>query len=194
MSLRYGPRLVCSMLFSFFILFSLLIPFGLTQAADALPDTGQTKCFNAVGEIPCPAPGEAFYGQDGNYEGLQPAYLVSANGLVVTDLNTGLIWQRADDGVQKNWADASAYCEALVLSRYSDWRLPSRHELVSIADYGRYDPAINPAFECKNASYWSDRPAADNEGYYWQVNFNKGSSGVIGSAAEYYVRCVRSAP
>jgi hypothetical protein len=82
----------------------------------------------------------------------------------------------------------------LVLSRYSDWRLPSRDELVSIADYGRYDPAINPAFECKNASYWSSRAAADLEGYSWQVNFNKGSTGVIGDGQPYYVRCVRSGP
>ena len=138
MSLRYGPRRACSMLFSFFILSSLLIPFGLTQAAHAFPDTGQTKCFNAVGEIPCPAPGEAFYGQDGNLQGLQPAYQVSANGLTVTDLNSRLIWQRTDDGVQRTWANAVTYCEALALGGFSDWRLPSRHELVSIADYGRY--------------------------------------------------------
>jgi hypothetical protein len=170
------------------------MPFDSTQAADALSDTGQIKCYNAIGEVPCPAPGEPFYGQDANYEGIAPAYEVSANGLVVTDLNTGLIWQRADDGLTRTWANASAYCEALVLSRFSDWRLPSRHELISIADYGRYEPAINPAFESKNASYWSDRPAADLEGYYWQVNFNKGSSGVIGKEQLYYVRCVRSGP
>jgi hypothetical protein len=32
-----------------------------------IPDTGQTKCYNDTVEIPCPAPGEPFYGQDGNY-------------------------------------------------------------------------------------------------------------------------------
>ena len=192
MSLRYGPRRVCSMLFSFFILSSLLIPFGSTQAADALPDTGQTKCFNAVGEIPCPAPGEAFYGQDGTYEGLQPAYQVSANGLTVTDLNSGLIWQRTDDGVQKTWAEASAYCDALALGGSSDWRLPSRHELVSIADYGRYTPAINPAFNCQNSSYWSNRTSADNQTYAWLVNFTDGSTLTLGKGLDNYVRCVRS--
>ena len=33
-----------------------------------VPDTGQTKCYDDAGnEITCPQPGEAFYGQDGNY-------------------------------------------------------------------------------------------------------------------------------
>jgi hypothetical protein len=31
-----------------------------------IPDTGQTKCYNNTGEIPCPQPGEPFYGHDGN--------------------------------------------------------------------------------------------------------------------------------
>ncbi len=33
-------------------------------AAGALPDTGQTKCYNDTAEIPCSAPGEDFHGQD----------------------------------------------------------------------------------------------------------------------------------
>jgi len=32
-----------------------------------IPDTGQTKCYDNKNEIPCPNPGEPFYGQDGNY-------------------------------------------------------------------------------------------------------------------------------
>ena len=32
-----------------------------------VPDTGQTKCYNNTVEIPCPQPGEPFYGQDAQY-------------------------------------------------------------------------------------------------------------------------------
>jgi len=39
-------------------------PFGKLRA---LPDTGQTKCHNDTAEIPCPAPGEDFHGQDAQY-------------------------------------------------------------------------------------------------------------------------------
>ena len=40
-----------------------------TVFAGPVPDTGQTKCYDDVGnEInPCPQPGEDFYGQDANY-------------------------------------------------------------------------------------------------------------------------------
>jgi hypothetical protein len=192
MTPRHAPKFVLRILFSFVFLSFFIIPVDSIPAGDALPDTGQTKCYNATGEIPCPAPGEPFYGQDGNYEGLRPEYEVSANGLVVTDLNTGLIWQRVDDGVQKTWAEASAYCEALALSGSSDWRLPSRHELVSIADYGRYTPAINPAFNCQSGSYWSNRTRDDDQTYAWLVNFTDGSTLTLGKGLYNYVRCVRS--
>ena len=32
-----------------------------------VPDTGQTKCYNATVEIPCPSSGQPFYGQDAQY-------------------------------------------------------------------------------------------------------------------------------
>ena len=38
-----------------------------TAFAGALPDTGQTRCYNDTAEITCPAPGEDFYGQDAQY-------------------------------------------------------------------------------------------------------------------------------
>jgi hypothetical protein len=192
MTKRHAPGRGFLILFYFLVFPVLLTPFDSPQAADALPDTGQTKCYNILGEIPCPAAGEPFYGQDGNYEGIQPEYQLSANGLIVTDLITGLIWQRSDDGVLRTWAQASTYCEALTLSGYSDWRLPSRHELVSIADYGRHEPAINPAFDCQNGSYWSDRTRADNQDYAWLANFNDGSTLTLGKGLLNYVRCVRS--
>jgi Viral BACON domain/Putative binding domain, N-terminal len=46
--------------------FIVLMVTAITWAAP-VPDTGQTKCYNATVEIPCPAPGQPFYGQDANY-------------------------------------------------------------------------------------------------------------------------------
>jgi hypothetical protein len=39
-----------------------------------VPDTGQTRCYNDSVEIPCPAEGQAFYGQDANYTINPPSY------------------------------------------------------------------------------------------------------------------------
>ena len=173
-----------------------IIPLDSAYAGGVLPDTGQTKCYNRAVEIRCPAEGEPFYGQDGNYQGIQPAYQVSPDGLVVTDLITGLMWQQADDGVVRNPADASAYCEDLVLGGYMDWRLPSRQELVSIIDYGRVIPPINSAFSCPDSFfpvYWSSSAVTGSPDATWCVDFYYGRSHLCSNTFNPggYTRCVR---
>ncbi|MBL7205034.1 MAG: DUF1566 domain-containing protein [Desulfobacteraceae bacterium] len=82
-----------------------------------VPDTGQTKCYNNTEEIPCPQPGEPFYGQDGNYLINPPSYTkldadgndlpdTAAEWVMVRDNVTELIWEvkRNKDGV-KNYND-----------------------------------------------------------------------------------------
>jgi hypothetical protein len=179
------------LLFNFLLILSF---FNSAHAGGVLPDTGQTKCYNSSGEIPCPAPGEPFYGQDGNYQGFQPAYQVSAGGLVVTDLRTGLMWQQADDGVGRDRAGASAYCGNLILEGQSDWRMPSRLELLSIVDYGRSYPAINPVFRCLDFVYWSGTTWSYNPVYAWVVDFNTGYSNTRIDGPGPRVRCVRGGP
>jgi hypothetical protein len=73
-------------------------------ATQPVPDTGQTKCYNDTSEIPCPSPGQDFYGQDGNYSINPMSYTKldsSGNALPITatewamvkDNVTGLIWE-----------------------------------------------------------------------------------------------------
>lgn len=50
------------------IIFGLLLLLGNIVAAQGV-DTGQTHCYdNAGSQIVCPAPGEALFGQDANYQ------------------------------------------------------------------------------------------------------------------------------
>jgi len=85
--------------------------------ATPVPDTGQTKCYNATVEIPCPSPDQPFYGQDANYtinsmsftklDGSGNALPDSATSWVmVRDNVTSLIWEMKTnkDGV-KNYND-----------------------------------------------------------------------------------------
>jgi len=70
----------------------------------------------------------------------------------INDLATGLQWQKADDGISRDWEESLAYAESLDLANKSDWRLPNAKELQSIVDYPRSPqttgtPAINPLFE-----------------------------------------------
>ena len=83
-----------------------------------VPDTGQTKCYDVAGNvITCPSPGQALYGQDGNYTINPMSYTkldssgndlpVSATSWVmVKDNVTGLVWEMKTnkDGV-KNYDD-----------------------------------------------------------------------------------------
>lgn len=76
----------------------------------------------------------------------------------ISDLATGLMWQKTDDGVGKDWEGALAYAEGLELAGHSDWRLPNAKELQSIVDYTRSpqttnSAAIDPIFDITEINY-----------------------------------------
>ncbi len=168
---------------------------GLGAFQYILPDTGQTRCYSNSRVITCPSAGEDFYGQDGNYQGVQMSYQDNGDG-TVSDLVTGLMWQQADDGTTRTWADAGTYCSELSLGDHTDWRLPSRMELSSILDSGRVYPAINPVFSCSSeaAAYWSGTISASDSDYVWYTYFAEGGTTANTKIAKYLVRCVRGGP
>lgn len=159
-----------------------------------VPDTGITKCYDNDGEIPCPQPGQDFYGQDAQYRpsATQPSYTNNGDG-TVTDNVTGLMWMQADDGVTRTWQDAITYCDGLSHAGHSDWRLPERRELFGIVDFSRTSPAINPVFTSFSSTYWSNSPYVDSA-YAWVVYFYDGFAGFANKEDPSWVRCVRSGP
>lgn len=87
----------------------------------------------------------------GNTEYGTNSFINNADG-TVSDIATGLMWQKADDGIARNWEESLMYAENLDLASYTDWRLPNAKELQSIVDYSRSpqttnSPAIDPVFE-----------------------------------------------
>jgi hypothetical protein len=96
-------------------------------------DTGQTRCYDNTHEIAAPAEGRPFYGQDGQYNGPQPAYRDNGDG-TVSDLNTGLMWQK-DPGKKVTWEQAVAGPATCTLAGHTDWRLPTIKELYSLIDF-----------------------------------------------------------
>ncbi len=67
-------------------------------AFTAWPDTGQSTCYNNTGEIPSPAEGQAFHGQDAQYQGPARSYTSLGGGTMVRDNVTGLIWEVKENG------------------------------------------------------------------------------------------------
>jgi hypothetical protein len=91
----------------------LLITFQTHSHAWPIPHSGVTKCYDNENEIPCPKPGEPFYGQSGNYI-INPKSFTKLDDhgndlpddaedwLMVRDNVTGLIWEvkQAKDDIQ----------------------------------------------------------------------------------------------
>lgn len=127
-----------------------------------LPATGQTSSHPAArpGHTePMPVP------DDGNVRaGAALRFRDNGDG-TVTDLNTGLVWEKkcggcdglhdrklrlrwSGDGTEAtvwDWLDEINGKGAPPFAGFSDWRLPNVKELVSLVDYGRVNPAVDPA-------------------------------------------------
>ena len=176
--------------------------------------TGASECFNNSEKIECPASDEDFYGQDAQYAEAGACVLkastaniefdesvfetLTVNGdEVVTDSATGFMWQK-DFIVRGEWKQALNYCENLVYAGYSDWRLPNKNELLSLANYKNSNPDSNLSWiEGDATSYYY---SSSTPSYYKEVTT---VSSVEGKTADfgkvetnYYrmrnVRCVRS--
>ncbi len=116
------------------------------------------------------------------------------NGEVVVDTKLNLMWQDNSEvkTVKKKWKEAKKYCQNLSLAGFSDWRLPSYDELLSVVDYDRYDTAIMPSFKNVTSSgYWSSSVARFSSKEAWNVLFRNGYAGYGPKSYLYYVRCVR---
>jgi hypothetical protein len=173
------------------------------SATFKMPDTNQTTSYTAT------------FGEDHDYSINTPSYTDHGDG-TITDNVTGLIWQKCNNGqgvtdcsgtaTTYNWyqaagiADATSnaggatdVCGALDLAGQTDWRLPSRIELVSIIDNGAYTPAINTTYFPNTIpyNYWSSTTNAHNASNAWIVYFDLGYSYLYGKTVAVYARCVR---
>lgn len=99
-------------------------------------DTNQKTFYNNSNVIGTPSEGDAFYGQDASYMGVQPLYQNNGDG-TISDLNTGLMW-KAVPIADITYGDALSGAEADTTAGYTDWRLPDIKELYSLMDFSGY--------------------------------------------------------
>jgi len=189
-----------------------------TSIGCPLPATGQTTCWDSSGNvIPCAGTGE-----DGERRGGAPlAYADNGNG-TVTDLNTGLVWEKlSDDGTVHDkdnlytWANAFtghvAALNALNFAGHNDWRLPNVRELQSIVNYQTFNPIVSSAFNTNCApgcqattcsctglgDYWSSTSSVSDPWNAWYVSFRYGDVDAFGrsggKSSAAFVRAVRDA-
>jgi Protein of unknown function (DUF1566)/Secretion system C-terminal sorting domain len=113
----------------FITLLILLSSFGIYSQTYKIVDTGQKTFFNNSSKISVPDSGEAFFGQDAQYNDFQPSYTDNEDG-TITDNVTGLMWQKSF--ITLSWADAEDSAAAATTGGYNDWRVPTIKELYSL--------------------------------------------------------------
>ena len=152
-----------------------------------LPDTGQTTSYTAT------------LGEDNDYNINLQSFTNNNNG-TVSDNVTGLIWQQGDSG-ELTIEDAITYCDNLVLGGFSDWRLPTKEESMSILNFDRNNPALNTTYYSNtNAEYWwTSTVQFNNTNTIWITNAgggtgpkNKTETISAGGTKRYHARAVRS--
>ena len=134
---RYIPVLINMIVFTWISGVS-----GADASADRVPytivDTGQVRCYSNNAEIEFPKAGAAFFGQDAQYAGNEPAYKDNADG-TITDLNTRLMWQ-SDPGEKMTFKQAMAGASRCRIGGFKDWRLPTIKDLYSLILFSGTDP------------------------------------------------------
>jgi len=113
---------------------------------------------------------------------------------IIHDKKRDLMWQdnSAAETTRKTLEGAKKYCSDLSLDDYSDWRVPTYDELLTIVDYSRSNPAIIPVF--KNVAshyYWSSSESVSRSSGAWFVGFHYGNTNNSNLSGKIYVRCVR---
>jgi hypothetical protein len=163
----------------------------LTESAAGL-DTGEESVGAAAQAIqaatgwPMPNPGTSLP---------NPASYTTSDGHVVDNV-TGLWWQGvAGCAAGCTQVDAAAYCEGLTLDGSSDWRLPTRIELVSIVDYTKHNAAIDPTYfpGTLTHAYWTSTAMVffPNASNHFKVGGSEGNTAYGGSGLNG-ARCVRA--
>jgi hypothetical protein len=104
------------------------------------------------------------------------------------------MWQQTIPTDTYKWADAVSYCNDLSYAGYSDWRLPTPQEHLTIIDNSRYYPAIDITYFPNTPSdyFWSSSTYVYSKSNAWYVYFDNGlvsyNSKTKRNAS---VRCVR---
>lgn len=130
----------------------------------------------------------------------EASFTDNGNG-TVTDTKKGLVWQKEDEGTERDWKDAAAYCKGLKLAGHSDWRLPDKKELVSLW-YGagskedmkeKFFPGMKSSFYWTSMATSTSENYAKNVGLYaWSLNFADGRASNDKQEGTNIVRCVRN--
>lgn len=112
----------------------------------------------------------------------------------MTDVLTGLTWQKASAPGTYSWQAALEYAEGLTLGGHVDWRLPSVNELLTLVDHSAVAPSVFAELVEGTAAapYWSSTSNVNHPSMAWPVDFRHGGIGPGPKYLPLNVRAVRT--
>jgi hypothetical protein len=115
------------------------------------------------------------------------------NGELVTDTNTGLVWEGSPNTTPMSLSSAANYCVEFVGSGF---RLPTMKELQTVVDRSRSSPAVNMTYfpTVQPIAYWTSSTLADDPTTSWLIEFGTGLSTYSIGTGMNLTWCVSSEP
>ena len=107
----------------------------------------------------------------------------------IIDDKTGISWENSINIEELNWRASVAYCSKLRIGGFSDWRLPSKDELIMA-----YASKINFQTSSTYRPYWSLTAGQNKKSHskkHLTVNFQNGKLGSSYNYSNNLVRCLR---
>jgi len=108
---------------------------------------------------------------------------------IVTDKVTMLDWQR-NGKAGLTWDQAVKFCNDLDYAGQTDWRLPTRIELVTLATFTGLK--LDDLSFVAAGQAWSISEYAADSSQAWLVDFDGSYLGMYDKASKYDARCVRA--
>ena len=90
-------------------------------------------------------------------------YLLDMGDGTIIDAHAALMWQKATAGPM-DWSDAMSYASGLSLGGHSDWKLPTKDELV-----GLYNSECKKLMDVQSSYYWSSTTGVYGKNGAWLV-------------------------
>ena len=118
-----------------------------------------------------------FADQERNPQGAFPhAFVDNGDGLTVTDLTTGLMWQRGGLDIMsfRLLKRAVDRLNREGFAGFHDWRIPSLEEALSLLENGKlaHDQYLHRCFSPREAFVFANAPR--KKGGYWFVDYKQG--------------------
>ncbi len=171
-----------------------------------------TAAYDDAGHVLLPEAGDAA-GLDANHDVVSPPsdlatwpvsgmdaaqrFVLGVN--TTTDNLTGLVWGRFGSETTMTHSRASSHCAGLRLDDHNGWRLPTRMELMTIADMSRNSksPTWLEFPDAFRKNYWTSTVRARSQfsTVYYAMGINNNLFKFHNASTEFdqeHVRCVRS--